>query len=238
VTSQALPGGASTALAAEGALWVASYPGRSTLTKLEPSDLSTIDSSSPGELCCDLTFGDGALWAADPGGRVLRIQPATLVVADEYPVTLDRNAHTNLVYADGYVWVSSDSTDLMRLDPATGETTPFDVGGGVPFFARDGLVWGASTDEVWAVDSRTGEERQRVRLQDSIEVMALELDDSNMLWVGLRHPGRRGAVVRVDASTGAEFGEVPVDIPARIVLGFGSAWVTDSGSSLVYRLTS
>ena len=33
------------------------------------------------------------------------------------------------------------------------QAVDLDVGGGVPFVAKDGLVWGASPTEVWAVDS-------------------------------------------------------------------------------------
>ena len=32
----------------------------------------------------------------------------------------------------------------------------------------------------------------------------------------------------------AEFDDV--DIPARMAIGFGSLWITDSGSNLVYRV--
>jgi hypothetical protein len=35
---------------------------------------------------------------------------------------------------------------------------------------------------------------------------------------------------------GVEIAEIDVDVPARIVIGFGSVWVTDSGSSLVHRM--
>ncbi len=40
----------------------------------------------------------------------------------------------------------------------------------------------------------------------------------------------------VDPATGEVLREVEVDIPARIELASGSAWVSDSGSSLVVRI--
>jgi hypothetical protein len=54
-----------------------------------------------------------------------------------------------------------------------------------------------------------------------------------------RHPplGRVGALVQLDAATGAVRGELrDIDIPARIEVGFGSVWVTDSGGSSVFRV--
>jgi hypothetical protein len=68
-----------------------------------------------------------------------------------------------------------------------------------------------------------------------MEVMSLEVTEDD-LFVGIRHPGRRGAVLQLDRATGAQLAEVDVDIPARMVLGFGSLWVTDSGGSSVYRI--
>jgi len=237
VTHSVQPGaGAATAMAADGAVWVASYGGRSTLSRLRPDDLSEEVTGSPGELCCDLTIGDGAVWAVDPGGAVLRIDPASATVVQTYPVTLDANAHTNAVYGTDALWVSSDTTDLMRLDPSTGEVTTVDVGGGVPFVARDGLVWGATPDRVWAVDAATGELREEIELEGSTEVLSLEVD-GNDVWVGIRR-GSAGRVLLVDRATGAVVMELDdVDIPARMVLGFGSLWVTDSGSSDVVRVT-
>ena len=59
------------------------------------------------------------------------------------------------------------------------------------------------------------------------------------IWIGLRRPGRIGAVVRLDPASGQVHGELrDIDIPARIVLAFGSVWVTDSGGSSLYRLAT
>jgi len=42
-------------------------------------------------------------------------------------------------------------------------------------------------------------------------------------------------VERLDPKIGEVLADLPVDIPARIVLAFDSAWVTDSGSGSLYR---
>ncbi len=57
------------------------------------------------------------------------------------------------------------------------------------------------------------------------------------VWVGIRHPGHIGAVLQIDRSTGAVVATFDdVDIPARMAIGFGVLWITDSGSNLVYRI--
>jgi outer membrane protein assembly factor BamB len=215
-------------------LWVAGYGG-APLFRIDPATASTSDRFRVGELCCDLTYGNDLVWALDPGGSVKGISPTDGAVKTEFDVTLDPNAHSNAVFAGGALWVSSDTTLLHRIDAATGATRDLDVGGGVPFIAKDGLVWGASPTEIWALDETTGEVAERISLRGSTEVLSLDVDASTV-WVGMRR-GRVGLVREVERSSGNVLAEVDdVDIPARIVLAFDSAWVTDSGSSNVYRI--
>ncbi len=196
--------------------------------------LATVD---PGEVCCDLTAGEGAVWAVDPRGSVMRIDPRDGRIVDRLEVAIDPTVHTNAVYAGGSLWVSSDSTALFRVDPGSGSTREVDTGGGVPFVADGGLVWGAAPDVLWAVDAETGEVVERIPLQDSIEVISLGIG-FGAIWAGIRHVGYVGAVLRIDPATGEVLDEVSdVEIPARIAFGFGSVWVTDSGSSSLYRIS-
>ncbi len=70
-----------------------------------------------------------------------------------------------------------------------------------------------------------------------MEVLSLGIG-FGAIWVGIRHPGFIGAVLRLDPDSGAVLDEIDdVQIPARIELGFGSVWVTDSGSSSLYRIS-
>jgi len=229
-----VPGGASVAALPSG-LWVAAYGDPGHLYKIDP-DTATIElTADVGDLCCDLSEGAGLVWALDRSGTAIGVGPESGIVDVSLPVELDLNAHNNVVFAGGYVWVSSDTTPLFRIDPDTGERTAFDVRGGVPFLARGGRLWGASATELWAVDAETGDVVRRLPLPDSEEVMALTIEGGRA-WVGLRHLGGVGAVVEVDLSSGEVLREVPVDIPARIEPALGSAWVSDSGSSLVLRI--
>ncbi len=135
--------------------------------------------------------------------------------------------------------MSSDTTPLHRIDAATGATTDIDVGGGVPFLEHDGLVWGASPTEIWAVDPATGQVAERIALDGSTEVLSLNFDGEGDAWVGIRRAGRVGAVLQLDRATGDVKTELrDVDIPARIEFGFGSIWITDSGSSSLYRIAA
>jgi hypothetical protein len=87
------------------------------------------------------------------------------------------------------------------------------------------------------VDVSTAKVVRRIHLDDSIEVLSMAIGGGS-IWLGMRHIGRVGAVERIDLASGEVLADVPVDIPARIVLAFGSVWVTDSGSGDLYRLES
>jgi len=230
---------AASALATGDAIWVAGYgggPADSALYRVDPAGrvVATVDA---GEVCCDLSAGDGGVWVVDPRGAVQRVDTATNTVSQRFEVTLDRNAHINAVYGAGSVWVSSDTTALTRIDARTGARTTIDVGGGVPFLFRDGLVWGASPSRLWAIQAGTGTVARTVDLANSTEVLSLEVG-LGAIWVGIRRPGRVGAVLKLDADTGRVRAETrAIRIPARMAIGFGSVWVTDSASSSLYRLS-
>ena len=220
-------------------LWAAGYGGltNSNIYRIDPATGQAAASINTGEVCCDLTAGDGAIWAVNPDGEVLRVDPQSNQVSDRFEVPVDRNAHTNVVFAGGLVWVSSDTTLLSRLDPDSGSIDEFDVAGGVPFLEHERLLWGASPDSLWAVDPQTGEVVSRIELEDSIEVMSLGVGESE-IWTGIRRPGRIGAVLRIDRASGEVLDEFSdVEIPARIAFGFDSVWITDSGSNLLYRIS-
>ena len=219
-------------------LWAAAYGKSPTgaIYRIDPTSGETEATIRLEEVCCDLTAGDGAVFAVDPGGRVLQIDAETPAIEAEFDVMFDRNAHTNVVYGGGFLWASSDTTPLYRIDPVTGAMEEFDVGGGVPFFELEGQVWGAAPESVWAVDAVSGEEVERIDLEDSIEVISLAIE-GDQVWAGIRHPGHVGAVLTIDRSTGQVLNEIDdIEIPARIVIGFGSVWITDSGSSSLFRI--
>jgi streptogramin lyase len=222
-------------LSAAGSLWVAGYGGHLYRVDAATGKV-TADVPTAGEVCCDLSFGGGFVWALDPSGFLLGVDPATAAIVRRYPVPINRNAHSNVVYAGDSVWVASDGAPMQRIEPKTGKAAQVDVGGGVPFLVQGGRLWGADPGAVWALDPATGKVAQRIALANSTEVMALAIDGTT-LWAGIRRPGRVGAVLRIDLASGNVLGELrDITIPARIEVGHGSVWVTDSGSNLLYRL--
>jgi streptogramin lyase len=231
---------AASALAVDGAIWVAGYgggPADSGLYRVDAATGRPVATVDAGEVCCDLSAGNGRVWVVDPRGAVVGVDIASNRVAQRLDVTLDRSVHVNAVYSAGSVWVSSDNSALTRIDVRTNVRSTVDTGGGVPFLARDGLIWGAAPNRLWAVRETTGAIERRIDLVDSIEVISLELG-FDAIWVGIRRPGRVGAVVKLDPATGQVRGEVrDIRIPARMAIGFGSVWVTDSGSGSLYRLS-
>jgi len=189
-----------------------------------------------GELCCDLTLLDDTVWGLDPAGSLVGIDAAGgEVVGAVVMPQLHFDIHTNVVAGGDSLWVSSDDTPLFRVDPKTEEVVAtVKTGGGVPFLEHEGLVWGAKPDELWAVDTEAAKVIRRIPLDDSVEVLSMAIDDGR-IWLGMRHIGAVGAVERLDLKTGEVIADIPVDIPARVVVAFGSAWVTDSGSGNLYR---
>jgi DNA-binding beta-propeller fold protein YncE len=221
-------------------LWAASYggtPADSKIMRIDPATGKPTASIEPGEVCCDLSFGQGSLWAVDPRGELLRIDIATNKIVGRAKVDVDRNAHTNVVYAGDSAWVSSDTTKLLRLKGGKAPVTAYDVGGGVPFLAQEGKVWGASPTRIWAVDAATGRVTDSIDLPMSIEVISMAVT-ADAVWAGIRKPGRVGAVLELDRATGAVRRDLAeVDIPARMELTESDLWVTDSGGDKVHRIS-
>lgn len=229
-----------TLLSTGDSLWAASYggsPADSKIMKIDPATGAVLATIQTGEVCCDLSYGQGRLWAVDPNGELLRIDVATAKVTGRTKITVDRNAHTNVVYAGDSAWVSSDTTKLLRLKGGRAPAQPVDVGGGVPFMAWEGKVWGASPTQIWAVDAATGRVAERIDVPGSIEVMSMAVT-ADAVWVGIRHPGRVGAILEIDRATRTVRREVTeVSIPARMELTENAVWVTDSGGDKVHRIT-
>ena len=237
--SESIGSGAATLLAVGDDLWAAGYGTQtdSNIYRIDPVTGQVTAAIASGEVCCDLTAGDGAIWAIDPEGSLLRVDPATNEMVDRIGISIDREAHTNVVYAGESLWVSSDTTPLLRVDPNSGSIDEFDVGGGVPFLEDDGLLWGAAPDSLWAVDPSTGSVAAQIALEDSIEVISLGVGETE-IWTGIRRLGFVGAVLRINRASGEVLDEFrEIEIPARVAFGFDSVWITDSGSNELYRIS-
>jgi hypothetical protein len=206
----------------------ATEPKRATLELLEMpgGDVTPVFKEPIDALDLD---GD-TIWAFEKKGTVLRIDQDGRILG-RVPVKIAANEHIDVVGFEDSAFASSDSTAVRRVggDPLKVDAT-IETDGGVPF-VRDGpLVWGARPDEVWAIDAATDEVTLRIPLADVAEILDLDVDGDDA-WIAVRHPGQVGAVIRVDLTTGEEIGDVPVGLPAQVVIDGAKVWVTDYDSN-------
>jgi hypothetical protein len=219
-------------------LWIGQYttrPEDARLTGVDPRSGVVVGRLQPPHVCCELAGASGRVWAVDPRGALLAIDPVRLRVVGSTPIAIDPAVHIGLVGDERALWVSSDTTALLRVDPASARVVAsVDVGGGIPMAIARGLVWGAGPRHVWAVDPATDTVRVRLALENTIETLSLAVD-GEALWVGARRPGHVGVVLRVDLATERLTAEAPVGLPARLLQAFGDVWVVDWDSNSLLR---
>jgi len=199
-------------------------PDRATLEIIDVTDAAVM--SIADEPIEGLDVEDAGIWAFAKGGTVIAVATDGTIVGQAL-VAVAENEHMDLVGTGAAAFASSDSTPVRRVnrDPtAVGETITTE--GGVPFVADGGLVWGARPDELWAIDPATDAVTRRYPLSDVDEILDLDVDGDDA-WIAVRHPGRIGAVIRLDLATGEEVADMPADLPAAVVIEGDRAWVTD-----------
>ncbi|MEX2624724.1 MAG: hypothetical protein WD651_13480 [Acidimicrobiia bacterium] len=170
---------------------------------------------------------EGNVWVVEKAGAVVLVDPATAEVVSRLPIDIVQNEHLDIVAFAGSGWASSDSTPIRRVggDPLAVEAT-IETGGGIPLDSDGGLLWGARADEVWAIDPATNEVARRISLENVAEILALDVSGDEA-WIAIRHPGRVGAVIRLDLANGEVLGDFPMGLPAAVRIGPDRVWVTD-----------
>ena len=237
-TSAVGPNGTSmTALDAK--LWIARDSmgaGQSVLVVVDPPSGRVEQEIELADVCCQTASAGGSVWAVDPRGTLLRLDPATGEVVGKTSVKLDAlNGHTDLAGDDRGLWIASDTTRLTRVDPDNGEVAKrVDVGGGIPMTLDGDLLWGASPHHLWAIDPATGRIALTFELEDTIETFSIAVTQDN-IWLAARRPGRVGTVRRYDLATHELNGQAAVALPARLVFTFGGIWVLDAESNELLR---
>lgn len=209
-------------------------PGRGTLELIQPADgTATVVTREPIE---GLDVDGVRIWAIAKGGEVLTADLAGTVLG-RAPVAVAENEHTDVVGTGDAAYASSDSVPVHRVggDPLAAGPA-IETGGGVPFVADGGLVWGARPDELWAIDPAAGTVIRRFPLEGVMEVLDLDVDGDDA-WLAVRHPGRVGAVIRLDLATGQQVLDVPADLPAAVVIEGDLAWVTDDSAGALLGFT-
>ena len=219
-------------------LWIGHYsnrPEHARLTWVDPRTARVVARLQPPHLCCEVAGAAGLVWAVDPRGTLLAIDPLRARVVSATTVPVDPAVHIGLVGDERALWLSSDTTALLKIDPTDARVVAsLDVGGGIPMTMAHGLVWGASPHHVWAVDPATNDVRVRLELANTIETLSLAVT-ADALWVGARRPGYVGVVLRVDLASGRLTGEAAVGLPARVLYAFEDVWVADWDTNRLLR---
>jgi len=237
-TSEVGPNGTSmTALGTK--LWIAREgmgKGQSVMAVVDTSSGLVEQGISLLDVCCQVASAGGSVWAVDPGGTLLRLDPAGAGIEGKTAVELDAlNGHIDLAGDDRGLWISSDTTRLTRVDPRTGEVTKrLDVGGGIPMTLEEDLLWGASPHHLWAIDPASGRVAVSVELEDTIETFSIAVT-GDAIWLAARRPGHVGTVRRYDLSTHVLTGQASVSLPAKLVFAFGGIWVINAESNELLR---
>jgi hypothetical protein len=203
----------------------------------EHAPLEIVDIGTPGGRSIDVGPVEainpgpkGRIWAFEKTGEVVLADPAAGKVVGRIAIDIAPNEHIDLIGVGASVFASSDSTPVRRIggSPLKVQAT-IQTGGGIPLAVSGGLVWGARPNELWAIDPRTDKVIQRIALTDVEEVFDLDIALTDV-WIAIRHPGRIGAVIRVDLATGAVRGDFPVLLPPAVKIAGDRAWVTDFDS--------
>ena len=166
----------------------------------------------------------GVVWALEQAGTLLQVDVAKRAVAGHVSVAIGQNVHTEVQWGAAAAWVGSDGTPVLRIggDLELEATIPVDTG--LPFLVRDGLVWGAGPEQVWAIDATSNRVVRRVPLTNVFEVLAIDVEGDEA-WLAIRHPGPVGAVLRLDLASGAVLEEHRISLPSAVKIAADRAWV-------------
>jgi len=207
--------------------------GAQPLVSVDLADGSTVDIRS--ETMGGLTVLGDYLMALEQSGLMRVIDTPLHNTVSTVVVEVNQNEHMEIVSDGTQAWASGDGTPVQRISlnereesdvisVAASLDASIETGGGIPFDADGGLVWGARPDEVWAIDPTTNQISKHVALENVIEVLAMDVADGEA-WIGARRPGRVGTVIRIDLATGDVLGEWPVSLPAAVKVVGDFAWV-------------
>jgi hypothetical protein len=153
----------------------------------------------------------GSVWAVDPNGRLVRIDPAS----QEVLASIDVPARTNVVAGAGSLWVGDDA-EIQRIDPRSGDVVariPLRTPRGDTFVIFDMIftgryAWGVGVEGLLRVDLRSNRADRFVPVEGAGLIRGATVD-GGVLWV----IARNDRLQRFDPQTGARLGSVRVSWP-------------------------
>ena len=160
--------------------------------------------------------GFGSVWAVDPTGRLLRIDPETRDVIG----SLDAPVRTGLAAGAGSMWVGDDA-GIQRIDARSGRVVariPLRTPRGDSFALSDLLfaeryAWGIGDEGLLRIDLRRNRADRFVPVEGAGLIRGATLD-GGVLWV----IARSDKLQKFDPRTGAGLGSVRVNWPPTVGL--------------------
>jgi streptogramin lyase len=180
---------------------------------------------------CGVQAVDGAIWLAVNSG-LARVDP------DSEEVVITELGDAAFPGSGKPLWAALYSSgDLVPIDAATGqagEITPYPDGPseGPPLATGFGALWVGSftQDRLYRLDPRTGEVDAEIEVATPTRLLVTD----EAVWA-TSYP--QGVVTRIDPATNeVVFRAVLGGTPNGITEGFGSIWVAETGSGLLYRI--
>jgi streptogramin lyase len=177
-----------------------------------------------------LSFGLDALWVACRAQhRLLRVDPATGEVRGLVPTGFTEPYA--IAAGEGAVWAVERGSSVHRFPPARGASTPFTVGESAYLWTAAGSVWVA--DDVSSELVRWDPAARRVVAEISTGSGTSALVVSGSRGWFLDHRDATLQALDVEANTARVLARLPGDAPERLVVAFGSLWVTGRGTDLL-----
>jgi hypothetical protein len=195
-------------------------------------------------------FGYGSVWATDPSGMLLRIDPATGRTATSVSVQGHVNWQPQLAIGFDSVWVGSgDTHTVIRVDAATARIVAT-----IKVISETDslLVVGVGFGSVWAQSNAAGGSGILYRIDPATNTIVASIQlgipsrggqyggtdiafDDTSVWTGDASP----TVTRVDPTTNAVVATLGVGrTPEWILVAAGSVWVNSDNAGSFVRFSA
>jgi outer membrane protein assembly factor BamB len=176
----------------------------------------------------DVVSAFGSVWAVDPTGRLLQVDPVSRDVLSSHLVP----SRTRVAAAGGSLWVGGEST-LIRIDPKSGREVariPWRTPRGDTFDASyledaGAYVWLIGIEGLLRIDLKRNVPDRFVPVEAGGLIRGSVVQNGSLFVIG-----RDGRLLRFDARTGARLGATRVNWPAQAGLA------ADHGVALTWTL--
>ena len=236
------------------ALWVAHGW---KVSRVDPTANAVTATVDLGSTAVGLVAGPDAVWVYRSDGRLIRLDPETGLVLEEFQTESGTSelGWWQVVAADQEaIWAIHTNGDIIRIDAGSGEVTATIAATTVPgcdgnsfgsVALAEGVLWALSPLDgcLSRVDTQTGQVSDVVRIgagsTDNAGPNDVAIGTDGSVWVtyqGGSGPDTQTSarrVFRIDPITGDLVAHVPVEAGAYgVVADESSVWVTSYGTDL------